>query len=362
MKEILKSLYSCTLKRLLRVLGLERDFSFALTLAYAYACDFKRYYSWSKTREVRLSQTRLTGEIYEVAHALEKGLALRETRVGFGHEKVGYLISLITSYAKSGYKPDVTIAMALEVLEEYIAFNKQHNHQFSTEEEAILQIKNCKFSAMVTKDREQKNNKEYEHACIKFGGTKMLSKNAVLEDIKGEFPTLLKARHSVRMFSEESVDKQKIESAIRLAQYTPSSCNRQAWRVRTYSDKHEIARILEIQKGARGFIEEVPCLMLITVELQFWDSVNERYQAYVDGGMFAMTLVHALTYEGLATCCLNLSLEPKRDRSLRHLTKVPPSEIFIMIIAAGNYVDTFSVTVSHRRSINELMIIADLTR
>jgi len=269
---------------------------------------------------------------------------------------------LITSYKKLGCKPDVTITMALEVLEEYISFNKQNNQQFSAEEEAIAQIRNSHSFAMITKDREEKNNKASDNACIRFGGTKMLFKNAILEDIKGQFPTLVKARHSVRMFSEECVDQRKIESAIRLAQYTPSSCNRQTWRVRTYSDKNKISQILEIQKGARGFIEEVPCLMLITVELQFWDSVNERYQAYVDGGMFAMTLVHALTYEGLATCCLNLSLEPKRDRSLRNLTKVAPSEIFIMIIAAGNYLDTFSVTVSHRRSLNELMMISDLTR
>ena len=45
---------------------------------------------------------------------------------------------------------------------------------------------------------------------------------------------------------------------------------------------------------ARGFKEYVPYLIIVTNDLSSWDNVNERNQCFIDGALFASTLIYAL--------------------------------------------------------------------
>ena len=116
---------------------------------------------------------------------------------------------------------------------------------------------------------------------------------------------------------------------------TGTACNRQATRrVHVYTDKKQIADILEVQGGVRGYATP-PRLLAITSDLRCWFGGHERNQGYVDAGLYAMELLLALEDQNLAACALNTMAFYKKSRKLRTACGIPDNEIFAMLIAVG---------------------------
>lgn len=49
--------------------------------------------------------------------------------------------------------------------------------------------------------------------------------------VNGSFPDFFMSRHSVRQFSDLTIDIEDIEKAVKLAMKAPSACNRQSCKV-----------------------------------------------------------------------------------------------------------------------------------
>ena len=124
-----------------------------------------------------------------------------------------------------------------------------------------------------------------------------------------------------------------IKKAISIAQSTPSVCNRQTWRTHVFLDKEQIKEILKYQNGNRGFGEDAAAILIVTASLPYFIGVGERNQAFIDGGMYAMTLVYALHSLGLGTCCLNLWVSQVWILGCNEVAKIPCDEVLIMMIA-----------------------------
>jgi nitroreductase len=54
-------------------------------------------------------------------------------------------------------------------------------------------------------------------------------------------------------------------------------------------------------------------------------------------------LVYALHSLGLGTCCLNLSVEYKRDQALKQSADIPDTELIMIMIAVGNLPERLKV-------------------
>lgn len=163
------------------------------------------------------------------------------------------------------------------------------------------------------------------------------------------------SRRSVRNYSSEPVAKETVEEAVRLALYSPSVCNRQAWRAYLFDEWQTIQDALRYQNGNAGFGETIPCLILITVDMQMFAGANERRQPWIDGGLFAMSLVWALHSMGLASCMLNMSQPQSRTQALKRRFAVPENEEVIMFISIGYPADGFRVARSPRRSVEDVL-------
>jgi hypothetical protein len=59
------------------------------------------------------------------------------------------------------------------------------------------------------------------------GGTEKLTRSDVLQASQAPFERFSQLRYSVRQFSPQDVDLETIRGAVRVAQKTPSVCNRQ---------------------------------------------------------------------------------------------------------------------------------------
>ncbi len=166
----------------------------------------------------------------------------------------------------------------------------------------------------------------------------------------------MRSRHSVRQFAPDPVDPDEVAQAVALARHTPSVCNRQNWRAHAFSGPDDVRRLLEHQNGNRGFGDQVPIVLLLTADLEGFTDEPERHQAWLDGGMFAMSVVNALHARGLGTCCLNLCHGAWHEARIRFTADIPDSEILLMLVAVGHYPERLPVAWSERKPVGDVLV------
>jgi len=94
-----------------------------LKLILNYKYDLDRFFKWSSVNYKLIdTQTKLKALITMDYHRIEKGLALKEPRVGFGSDVIGRLIKFIPEYQEK-YGSDETILVTLNCLDAYYRFN-----------------------------------------------------------------------------------------------------------------------------------------------------------------------------------------------------------------------------------------------
>jgi len=304
--------------------------------AFASCHDWRMYLRHSGLMG-RHSRGTLEADIIKSYHRIEKGLALSTPRPGFGADAVDLLTAGTREYL-SRFGPDRTSLAAVNTLAEYLAFNGRHGLAMPGLEATVAALR------------------EAHDGCVAHaeGGTREVTKSEILSRSQIDLRHFLEARHSVRQFSPVPVDMGLIEEAVRMAQKSPSVCNRQAGRVYAVADRDRQTRLLALQNGNRGFGDQADKLLVVTESLDCFLTVGERYQCWIDGGLFAMTLIYALHSLGLGTCCLNWSVLPQVDREFKALAGIPGSQAIIMLVAVGHLPENLRIAQSPRRPLDEV--------
>jgi nitroreductase len=306
-----------------------------LSLLRQFAYDAMRYMKWSQVSSLALSKEQLRSEITALYHTVEKGLSYSSPRPGFGIQNVNRLLLYVRMYRQRYGDDDVTLTVD-GVLESYISFCQQNGGIPRWLSQQMLDVQLSSTSA---------------HQ----GGAKVVSRRDIEKAARVNFKVFCEQRYSVRHFSSVAVDDYVVKAAVSIAQKTPSVCNRQCWRVHVFSGEEDKRQVLECQSGNRGFGHEASRVLVVTSDLQPFAGTHERYQSWIDGGMFAMSLVYALHSFGLGTCCLNWSVNAKMDKRLKQVAEIPSSENVIMMIAVGNLVEEFKVACSTRRTPDSIL-------
>ena len=303
--------------------------------------DQERYWRHSALNTARLSQSNRQAILTMQCHCIEKGLALKEPRPGFGQPLVESLISNLKAYIQDFGTCALTEAAVCTLLE-YRGFLAAHG------------LSNLALDQNL-EDIAQRHGKSLDGFCAY--ATAVVSKTEIHSAAAIEIEKFLRARHSVRQFAPVPVEIRLVERAVELAITAPSVCNRQPWRVHCYRTPSTIGPILRYQNGNRGFSEQIAVLLIVTCDLGCFVSVAERNEAWIDGGMFSMLLLLALHSMGLGTCCLNACMEDDEEILLRQTARIPDNEVIIMMIAVGHLPERFRVTRSQRKQLQEVMVI-----
>ncbi|KAA9159728.1 hypothetical protein F6B41_00230 [Microbacterium lushaniae] len=167
------------------------------------------------------------------------------------------------------------------------------------------------------------------------------------------------SRHSVRHFDDtKEVPREVLMFAAELAGRSPSVCNRQAWRVRFATESATKANLLRHQSGNRGF-GHIPVVALVTVDVRRFAGPGERNQAWIDAGLFSMSLVLALHGVGVSSCMLNMSVRNSTADALKSEFGIPPHELIVMQIALGYAAEGHRVARSPRRPVSEVALFLD---
>lgn len=300
--------------------------------------DLRRYYKHSFVLRDPTTPEQMRYFLRMRYHTFEKGLAMPDPRPGFGQQKLAALLRVLDRY-ESQFGYDELVGIVVNVLTEYQAFNAGHR--------IVLEDLDARLAAY--------RARYPQIAEVERGGTIAVTRGDIEKYADLDFEAFARCRYSIRNYAPDPVGHDLIESAVRVAQKSPSVCNRQAPRVHVFTEKEKVDFVLSYQLGHRGFGHTIPCVMVITSDLQSYYKPGERFQAWIDGGLFTMSLIFGLHAQGLGTCCLNWNVTKEDDLRMREAVGIPDNEVVITMLAVGHLPETFSVAESPRRPLDEVL-------
>ncbi len=275
--------------------------------------------------------------ITRLNNMIEKGLSYTEYRAGFGSANIEMLLGVLEQYEKDGCDTGAfSYQTALSTLHTYVGKNKEHGLEDPQLQERI--------DALAGEPNQ-------------LGGSLSFTPLSAEEVQSLDYKQFAASRHSMRHFSGTPVDIAVLKQAIALAQHTPSASNKQGWRCLIISDKAVLSEVLKNQNGNEGFGHEFDKLLVVLADLRYYYRDKELFQAYVDGGMYAQSILNALYYEHVATVPLNACLKKEQEENVRNILKLDDAEILILFIGVGNYPEVCRTARSERRPLHEIQVI-----
>lgn len=281
---------------------------------------------------ISLSREKMRSFIMMQAHIIEKGLSLADVKPWFGQPKITALISDVKSYYNT-YGDKKLLYWVVSMLQAYMDYNNKNENPPS---KIIEQFEGLKTMLGDFKDESL------------TGGFVECNKQDTLTN-NFDFELFARARHSIRTFTGEPVDVQVLHKALKLAESTPSACNRQPWYNYVVQDKKKIEDILTIQQGSRQFKDQVSALIITSSSAHFFFG-DEFNQMYFNTGMYAMNLLYAFHSEGLGTIPLNMGISMEKLDKIRKICDMPEIELPISLIAIGVISDRYKYAKSARFS------------
>ncbi len=288
------------------------------------------------------SNLQLTSELLFQFHKIEKGLVMPGPRRFFGQEPARAVINLLNTWDLKGLPlGDPVYLGALETLH---AYKERLQSESLDKNDKVLSYVQSFLINHPTRTR------------LLATPHQLVSMNSDIANNPHHFDELVSIRRSVRSFTSMEVPREIIKHTVGLAQLSPSACNRQPCRVYLITDDIKKNALLALQNGNNGFGHSIPALAVITSDSAAFFDASERHEPYVDGGLFSMTLMYALSAQGLATCCLNWCVSPDKDVALRNILPLADSEVVIMLMAIGYPETDVLVPRSPRKSTDNVLV------
>lgn len=291
--------------------------------------------SHARSNQSKISQKKLT-DILMLTHALEKGFSLPNMRKSFGFDKALSLAYLIKDFiTKYDYSYDLNVPIC--ILKYYLNYHDNN----SIEDNRLKEIHSLYSQISIMAGNRVDTNQT--------AGAIEKSKEEMITIAHADFETLAENRFSVRTFDSTPVPYDIITKALKIASKSPSACNRQSYRVHIFEGNNKNC-IMSLQGGGKSFMDNVDKVILINADLNKYYS-REIHLGYVDASLFAMSLIYALTYLGIGTIPLTLGIGRDKLSKLKRDFNIPSNEMPVILIAIGNYADSFKVAISHRNPV-----------
>ncbi|WP_079435679.1 nitroreductase family protein [Zoogloea sp. LCSB751] len=314
-----------------------RGFGRLLKAANGFLYHFSRYCRHSNWMDSASDVERRNYQAVKIYHSLEKSLSFSNRNPSSGWANAQALMRLVSA-ASNAKRFGFHDKAGLHVLQQFISESESGRPEI----------------ASTLKDQIEKLPARPSSSDGIAGGVKQLTDAEMRRGTLDSPEEFFLSRFTLREFKPQVVSDDIVQRAVSLTMKTPSVCNRQAWHIYHTSDPSVRDAVLTLQSGNRGFGDKIPNIFIVTADLKAFMQGEEHYQHWIDGGMLAMSLVYSLHSLGVASCCLNWSQTPARDKRLREIVNIRDSHSIIMMIGAGWPSDNNTVCVSPRRPVSEV--------
>ena len=269
-------------------------------------------------------------------HTLEKGFTHFNLRP-FGINKIKKLIYLLkkeTKYEK--HEKLFSFINGINLLKEYKKIYEINNWTNYSEYKEVSDFIN-----------------EYKDIEIIKAGAYIVEKVELEKDYKIDYKKFIKSRHSTRNFKKKRLKKEDILSAVEMAKYTPSACNRQNIKLHYYPSGKMKQNVIDFSLGKGGIYLSGVSTFIITIDVNGLFGAGERNQGYFNAGLFATNLINAFHSLGIGTCLIQFSNKIEEEEELKKLNQIPSYERIAVILFAGYYDEKSIFAVSSRKSVEE---------
>lgn len=262
----------------------------------------------------------LEGKMLVLAHSLEKGMAVKNVKLGYGKEKAELLAELIINYQEVTKENGFAIIESLAILDKYM--------ELMTSQGVDIGILNRRIGPIIS---------EHIHEISSYNaGEEHISYSDLIKGSDFDFKQFVQGRQSVRSFSDEIIPLETIYDIIDVANSAPSACNRQPNHVYFTSTQklaHELERFIT---GTHSFKNEVPYFMIVTTDRAYFTE-DESLQWYVNGGIYLAFLTLACHSRGVGSIIMQWKFGTDDEREFKNLLGIPSSEAVVAILGCGNY-------------------------
>lgn len=270
-------------------------------------------------------------------HMLEKGLTMRPRRDTFGVAYIAETVDLAGRLAVAKpeiISPEVEL-WAREVLERYFEAT-------AVSKSAVIAEARERFSSIAW--NVERDNVSGPHAP--FTDASPVEFDALLE--------LARRRKSVRWFKGETVPREVVDNAMRVAAEAPTACNRQPFTFRIFDDPAQIAEVAAVPMGTAGYGHNLPGIVAIVGDLSAFIDERDRHLIYTDGCLAAMSFILGLESQGVASVCINWPDIAHRDKKMSKLLNLSPHERVVMLVGYGYADETGTTPYSAKRHLDAL--------
>lgn len=169
-----------------------------------------------------------------------------------------------------------------------------------------------------------------------------------------QFNSLLHRRHSVRWYNEKMVSNEIISQAVSAALTSPSACNRQAFKVYCLKGG-KLEEVKKLKLGFEIFAENIHTFLFIVGDLSAYIEERDKHLIYIDGGLFAMSLMLAFETMGVSTCPINFPDMAWLDAEMDRILGLSPYQKGVMLMSIGYADPTSPVPFSAKKCTDEVL-------
>ena len=175
-----------------------------------------------------------------------------------------------------------------------------------------------------------------------------------------DFRDLVKARQSVRQYSSQPVENEKLDVCLEAARLAPSASNSQPWTFIVIQDPDMVARVAEQARGPLGtfntFVSKAPVIVAIVMEkmkvfTKIGAEIKDKEYPLIDIGIAAEHICLQAAELGLGTCMLGWFDE----KATRKLLNVPGKKRIVLLITIGYAPDGYKLRTKIRKTREEVI-------
>lgn len=270
-------------------------------------------------------------------HRIEKGLTMQDRKSVFGLDYIGKTTEHYHNLIMSSKNYDNQTSWYSDVLKMY--FDSSGEHPVITKSKAVFEEGYQKYL------QSHKNGQRYP--------SERGSKSFEIPSYE-QLRNLAEKRRSVRWFEKRSVEREKIDQALKIANLSPSACNRQPFHYRILDKPELVRKVSTIPMGTAGYSENIPVFLVTVGDLSAYFSERDRHLIYIDASLANMSLMLALETLGLSSCPINWPDIDDKESKMASILDLKPYERPIMCMAIGYARSDGLIARSEKKDINSI--------
>lgn len=146
----------------------------------------------------------------------------------------------------------------------------------------------------------------------------------------------IKKRRSIRKFTDQKVEEEKIEDMLKAAMSAPTARNTQSWRFLVVTNREALDTMTNLQPYT-GMMKTAFCAIIVMGDREA--SQPDEY-LYVDSAAAIENMLLEAVHLGLGTCWCAIGPRPERIKNFRDYYHISEQYVPIAAVAVGYPAET----------------------